>query len=322
MSNEYHNRQLRLITNKWLDNNQDCSDADSRYWRNRYEEEYAKLKTDVALAKYDANQTADALAAEKIKDHKTRDLIIGDVSNEARRRRLIDRYADLFTGERLYAQKALRNKITEEDTIKRIIYTTVIETFRCAQRSFRDFRHRARRAVTLGSVLPTVEADVHAYILRNLDLYDVESTLFDVVNHLEADPLLPNNINYKVILRTLITELARISFEMQTVFPSLDIEAGYQGEVFSENKFRRTFDAEFTAPLIGAHLWPPLINAETKEIVLKGECATRHSPFNNTAERFKTTDSKMSSKSKKGSRNRAASPVRGRQTRSLSPEKC
>ena len=92
--------------------------------------------------------------------------------------------------------KALRAKIFDEDIIKRIVYTSVVETFRSSQRSFREFRHRARRAVTLGSVLPTVEADVQAYIVRNLDLYDSDSTVFEVVRHLNADPLLPNTVDY------------------------------------------------------------------------------------------------------------------------------
>lgn len=41
------------LKNRYLDINQDCSDADARYWRNRYDEEYAKLKTELALAKHD-----------------------------------------------------------------------------------------------------------------------------------------------------------------------------------------------------------------------------------------------------------------------------
>lgn len=290
--------------------------ADGRYWRSKYDEEYARVKTDLALAKADTK----ALLATSKRDTKACDLILGDITNDARRRRLIDKYADLFTGERLYVMKSLRGKIQEEDTIKRIIYTTVVESFRSAQRSFREFRHRARRAVVLGSVLPSTEADVHAYMIRNLDLYDYESTIFEVVRHLNADPLLPNNINYKVILRNLITELGKIAFEMQSVFPTLDIESGYQGEIFSEDKFRRTFDAEFTAPLIGAHLWPPLINAEDNSIVLKGECATRHSPFSDTAKRFKEVDNSKSKRSTK-SRGRSASPIRGRKTKSASPSR-
>jgi len=301
--------------------------ADARYWRTRYDEEYAKLKVDLALAKSDTKALT-ATAA------RTNDLVLGDLTNDARRRRLIDRYADLFTGERLYVMKALRAKISDEDIIKRIVYTSVVETFRSSQRSFREFRHRARRAVTLGSVLPTVEADVQAYIVRNLDLYDSDSTVFEVVRHLNADPLLPNTVDYKQVLRTLITEVGKVAFEMQSVFPTLDIESGYQGEVFSEDKFRRTFDAEFSAPLIGAHLWPPLVNAEDNSVVLKGECATRHSPFASTTGRFKETDYRKSKRglaSGKGtvgrsthrqtSRARSASPIRGRQTRARSPVK-
>lgn len=175
----------------------------------------------------------------------------------------------------------------------------------------------------------SIEADVNAYIVRNQDLYDYESTLFEVVRHLNADPALPSDINYKLILRSLIVEIGKIAFEMQTVFPTLDIENGYQGEVFTEEKFRRTFDAEFSAPLIGAHLWPPLINAEDGSVVLKGECATRHSPFSGTAsKKFKEVpnlsglhhdgnvgEHRKSKRSvTKSKRGRSASPIRGRST--------
>ena len=39
-----------------------------------------------------------------------------------RRRRLIDRYADLFTTDRITVQKALRRETDDEDVIKRVIY--------------------------------------------------------------------------------------------------------------------------------------------------------------------------------------------------------
>lgn len=148
---------LSRLEHSYKLHNLNCLDADAKYWRLKYDEEYAKLKTDLALAKSDAKhaiKTAE-LERETAKNLRQTDLILGDISNDARRRKLIDRYADLFTGERLYAMKALRQKTQDEDVIKRIIYTAVVESFRSSQRSFREFRTRARRAVALGSVLPT-----------------------------------------------------------------------------------------------------------------------------------------------------------------------
>ena len=66
---------------------------------------------------------------------------------------------------------------------------------------------------------------------------------------------------------------------MQTVGPELDIDVGLQRDVFSDAKFRRTFDADFGAPLVAATLWPCLVNGDDGGVVLKGEAATRHNVF-------------------------------------------
>ena len=126
------------------------------------------------------------------------------------------------------------------------------------------------------TLLPTLESEIADYMVKNKDLFDPESAVFDVVRTVESNPAFPINVNYRKILRNLIKELATIAYEMQTVTPELDIEVGLQGDVFSDNKFRRTFDADFGAPLVAAHLWPPLVNGDDGGVVLKGEAATRH----------------------------------------------
>ena len=124
---------------------------------------------------------------------------------------------------------------------------------------------------------PTLEVEIQDYLVKNLDLYDPETALYDVIRALETNPALPINVNYRRIMKPMIKALASVAYEMQTCVPELDIEVGIQGDVFSEGKFRRTFDAEFSAPLIAAHLWPPLVCGASGAVVLKGEAATRHS---------------------------------------------
>ena len=109
---------------------------DREYYKAKYDSEYAKLKTDLALSKYLPLPSTPYLAG------------VAGITNDARRRRLIDRYADIFTSDRLSVQKLLRNEISDEDTIKRVIYTSVVESFKSAQRSFRDQRRRARTLQT------------------------------------------------------------------------------------------------------------------------------------------------------------------------------
>ena len=153
-------------------------------------------------------------------------------------------------------------------------------------------------------------------MVKNKDLYDPESAVFDVVRTVESNPAFPINVNYRKILRSLVKELATIAYEMQTVTPELDIEVGLQGDVFSDAKFRRTFDADFGAPLVAAHLWPPLVNGDDGGVVLKGEAATRHSVFSRPI-----SSGKNKSKTRSKSRGRSASPVRGLRTRGKSPVK-
>jgi len=38
-------------------------------------------------------------------------------------------------------------------------------------------------------------------------------------------------------------------------------------------RYRRSFDSEFTAPLVAFHVWPALLEGDT--VILKGEAVTR-----------------------------------------------
>jgi len=282
-----------------------------RDWLRRSERDYAALKTDLAVARLRAE--TDRQVALDTSRRLALTAGVADATNDVRRRRLIDRYADLFTTDRISVQKALRKETDDEDVIKRVIYASVVESFRAAQRAFRDFRHRARRICMSSSLLPTYESEVNDYIVTNRDQFDALSCVEEALRAIEIDGSLPVTINYRRILRSMITQLVDVAFEMQTVDPSLDIDVGCRGEVFNESKFRRTFDAEFSAPLIQAHLWPPLINADDRSVVLKGEAATRHG-LGLSSSRGRTI-----TKTRKGTR--TASPVRGKRTRTLSPIK-
>jgi len=284
---------------------------DRDYWLRRSERDYAALKTDLAVARLRAE--TDRQVALDTSRRLALTAGVADATNDVRRRRLIDRYADLFTTDRISVQKALRKETDDEDVIKRVIYASVVESFRAAQRAFRDFRHRARRICMSSSLLPTYESEVNDYIVTNRDQFDALSCVEEALRAIEIDGSLPVTINYRRILRSMITQLVDVAFEMQTVDPSLDIDVGCRGEVFNESKFRRTFDAEFSAPLIQAHLWPPLINADDRSVVLKGEAATRHG-LGLSSSRGRTI-----TKTRKGTR--TASPVRGKRTRTLSPIK-
>ena len=62
--------------------------------------------------------------------------------------------------------------------VKRIIFIAVCESFHVAKMAYRAFRVRARRTLSPCHTGPcTLEEAVKDYIVRNLDLYDVDRSV-------------------------------------------------------------------------------------------------------------------------------------------------
>ncbi|XP_023146395.1 mitochondria-eating protein [Amphiprion ocellaris] len=222
------------------------------------------------------------------------------LTNSSRHARLVSRFSDLYAVERLEAQSLLRRYIADLQMVQKIIFIAVVESFKIAKLAYRQFKLRVRKTLSTSHFGPeSLEDAAVDYIVRNLDLYDVQASVNDVINAMNVDPHIsfPPEVDF-VLISTLIREACRVAFAMQTLESPLDLAFASDGELYNDSRYRRSYDSEFTAPLVMYHVWPALM--EGNNVIVKGEALTRRSaPWTRSR-----------------SRSRSASPVR---SRSLSP---
>ncbi|XP_060546807.1 mitochondria-eating protein isoform X4 [Pantherophis guttatus] len=198
----------------------------------------------------------------------------GRLTHALRHTRLVERFNDIYSQERLNAQTLLRSYTDDLETVQRIIYTAVVESFYAAKKAFRQFKMRVRKTLSLSYSGPEpLEDMVMDYIIRQEDLYDVQSSVSEVIRALNISPKISLPGVDFIMIGSLIRELCRIAFSMQTLDPPLDVSFGTDGELFSEYKYRRSYDSDFTAPLVAYHVWPALL--EEDSVIVKGEAVTK-----------------------------------------------
>ncbi|NXT09778.1 MIEAP protein, partial [Prunella fulvescens] len=189
---------------------------------------------------------------------------------------LIARYNFIYAKERLEAEARLRRYICDLETVQRIIYITVVESFRAAKMEFWKVKINVKD--TLGICYrggPTsLEVAVLDYIACHKDLYDLCCNVHEVICCLNKNPRLPcpGEVDF-VVISPLIRELCCLAFSMQTLIPPLDISFGVDGECFNRNMYYRSFDSDFSAPFVAYHVWPALI--EDGAVIVKGEVVTK-----------------------------------------------
>uniref|UniRef100_A0A8D3ASU4 Mitochondria-eating protein n=1 Tax=Scophthalmus maximus TaxID=52904 RepID=A0A8D3ASU4_SCOMX len=221
------------------------------------------------------------------------------LTNSSRHARLVSRFSDLYAVERLEAQSLLRRYITDLEMVQKIIFIAVVESFKTAKLAYRQFKLRVRKTLSPSHFGPeSLEDAAVDYIVRNLDLYDVQDSVNGVINAMNVNPRIsfPPEVDF-VLISALIRETCRVAFAMQTLDPALDLAFTSDGELYNDHKYRRSYDSEFTAPLVMYHVWPALV--EGNAVIVKGEALTSRGW------------------SRSQSRSRSASPVRSRC--SLSP---
>ncbi|KAK4818977.1 hypothetical protein QYF61_022644 [Mycteria americana] len=196
-------------------------------------------------------------------------------TNASRRACLVARFGDIYAQERLDAETLLRTYISDMEMVQRIIYIAAVESFHAAKMAYRQFKIRVRETLSLGHSGPeSLEDTVLDYIVRHEDLYDVQGSVNEVIRSMNINPKIsfPPEIDF-IVISTLIRELCRVAFSMQTLVPPLDIAFGTDGELFSETKYHRSFDSDFTAALVAYHVWPALM--ENDVVIVKGEAVTK-----------------------------------------------
>lgn len=201
------------------------------------------------------------------------------LSNAARKAALLSRFSDAYSQTRLDAQCVLRRCIDKAETVQRIIYVATVEAFHVAKMAFRHFKIRVRKSLTPSYAgLNDFEDTVSDYIICHLDLYDSQSSVNDVIRAMNINPKIsfPPEVDF-CLLSDFIHEICCIAFAMQTLEPPLDIAFGADGEIFSDCKYRRSYDSDFTAPLVLYHVWPALM--ENDNVIMKGEAVTKRGAF-------------------------------------------
>nr|XP_012296553.1 mitochondria-eating protein isoform X2 [Aotus nancymaae] len=204
------------------------------------------------------------------------------LSSVARKAALLSRFSDSYSQARLEAQCLLRRCIDKAETVQRIIYIATVEAFHVAKMAFRHFKIRVRKSLTPSYVgLNDFENAVSDYVVCHLDLYDSQSSVNDVIRAMNVNPKIsfPPVIDF-CLLSDFIQEICCIAFAMQALEPPLDIAYGADGEVFNDCKYRRSYDSDFTAPLVLYHVWPALM--ENDCVVMKGEAVTKREAFWNS----------------------------------------
>nr|KAF6389023.1 spermatogenesis associated 18 [Myotis myotis] len=240
------------------------------------------------------------------------------LSSAARKAALLSRFSDAYSQARLDAQCMLRQCIDNAETVQRIIYIATVEAFHVAKMAFRHFKIRVRKSLTPSYMgANDFEDAVTDYIICHLDLYDSQNSVNDVIRAMNVNPKIsfPPEVDF-CLLSNFIQEICCIAFAMQTLEPPLDIAFGADGEMFNDCKYRRSYDSDFTAPLVFYHVWPALM--ENDIVAMKGEAVTKRGAFWNSVRPLSRSRSRSLSpicpRSRIGmsliSRSRSPSPIR------------
>ncbi|NXX22876.1 MIEAP protein, partial [Podargus strigoides] len=196
-------------------------------------------------------------------------------TNASRHACLVARFGDIYAQERLDAEAVLKTYISDTEMAQRIIYIAAVESFHAAKMAYRKLKIHVRETLSPGHSGPeSLEDTVLDYIVHHEDLYDVQGSVNEVICSMNINPKIsfPPEIDF-IVISTLIRELCRVAFSMQTLIPPLDIAVGTDGELFSETKYHRSFDSDFTAALVVYHVWPALM--ENDIVIVKGEAVTK-----------------------------------------------
>ncbi|XP_068581492.1 mitochondria-eating protein [Cebidichthys violaceus] len=236
------------------------------------------------------------------------------LTSSSRYARLVSRFSDLYAVERLEAQSVLRRYIVDLEMVQKIIFIAVVESFQAAKLAYRQFKLRVRKTLSPSRFgLESLEDAAVDYIVRNLDLFDIQTSIDDVINAMNVNPRIsfPPEVDF-VLISTLIRETCRAAFAMQTLEPPLDLAFASDGELYDDRRYRRSYDSELSAPLVMYHVWPALV--EGAAVVVKGEAVTRRG----------AVWSRSQSRNVSPVRSRSLSPTRTlafNSKRSLSPER-
>ncbi|BFZ15327.1 hypothetical protein BsWGS_18366 [Bradybaena similaris] len=251
----------------------------------------------------------------------TSPLSIDDTIQRIRQQNLIARFNDMFAQDRLTTMDTLRRYSDDHENNQRICFAIVQEAFNIVKPEFRQFKMKTRANLAKTHYGPdTLEEAVQDYINRNTDLYDLPGLVSDVIRALNRNPkiFLPPDISY-AICQPFIREAVKLAWQMSCLAHPLDIAVATDAELFDDTKYRRSYDSEYTAPLVNHHVWPCLVQGI--KVLVKGEAVTRRGASLGTPRRSRSPARSTSPFRAFSPRSRSLSPSRRMRSRSPSPSR-
>ncbi|XP_021352379.1 mitochondria-eating protein-like isoform X5 [Mizuhopecten yessoensis] len=238
-----------------------------------------------------------------------------------RQQNLVSRWNDMYNQDRLDAMDTLRRFSDDHENNQRIIFLAVQESHSVAKLAFRQFKMKVRANLAATHIGPeTLEEAVQDYINRNTDLYDLPGMVSDVIRGLNRSPkiFLPPDCSFAIV-QPFIRESCKLAWQMNALAIPMDIAVATDAELFDNNKYRRTYDSEYTAPLVNHHVWAALMQGA--KVVMKGEATTRRGASLGMSRRSRspTRSRSISPSPRPRSRSRSLSPTR--RSRSPSPRR-
>ncbi|XP_071487254.1 mitochondria-eating protein-like [Diadema antillarum] len=247
-----------------------------------YEVEVRRLRDDINLLKeekYILTGRSEYLAptlslTPSLKSPRTS--VSSDVVQRVRQANLVTRFNDLFAQSRMDAMDILRNHCEDHELNQKIIFTCVQEAFHAAKMAFHRYRGKVQSLLAESHSGPeTLSEAVQSYVNKNGTLLDVHAIVEDVLLAMKRHPAIsfPAEVDFRV-LTLFIRELVKVAWSMSALPSPLDISGARDGELFDDLKYRRSYDSEYSAPLVSHYIWPCLTDVAGR-VVLKGEAVTR-----------------------------------------------
>nr|XP_011417414.2 mitochondria-eating protein isoform X2 [Crassostrea gigas] len=295
-----------------------------------YERQVRNLRDELSLAStkksYLDNDVYSSLGAYRYTPRVGSPLSIDDPVQRVRQQNYISRWNDMFSQDRLDAMDTLRRYSDDYENNQRIIFLAIQEAFSVAKLAFRQFKMKVRANLAATHIGPeTLEEAVQDYINRNTDLCDLTGMVADVIRALNRSPkvFLPPDATFSIV-QPFIRESCKLAWNMSALAHPLDIAVATDAELFDNNKYRRSYDSEYTAPLVNHHIWPALMQGA--KVLMKGEACTRRGAslieeIKGASRRSRSPTRSVSPSPRPRSRSRSASPSRRIRSRSVSPSR-
>ncbi|XP_052078493.1 mitochondria-eating protein-like isoform X8 [Mytilus californianus] len=299
-----------------------------------YERQVRNLKDELSLSStkksyLDGRDVYSSLNSYRYTPRVGSPLSIDDPVQRVRQQNLISRWNDMFSQDRLDAMDTLRRYSDDYENNQRIIFLALQEAFSVAKCAFRQFKMKVRANLAATHIGPeTLEEAVQDYVNRNTDLYDLPGMVADVLRGLNRSPkiYLPPDSTFAVV-QPFIREACKLAWQMSALAHPLDIAVATDAELFDNNRYRRSYDSEYTAPLVNHHIWPALMQGS--KVLMKGEACTRRGAslpveyyrIEGASRRSRSRSRSVSPSIRTRSRSRSMSPSRMARSRSPSPRR-